>query len=109
MIDPLLLCNVFQYVVVLRTALAQVHSVDLVELRLLMMDDVAVVVFLIEDVISWVNEDFHLVSDLDFKPDKSQASLEVKNHGDIFELQAFELIILENHSVKLVFSARFVV
>jgi len=72
-------------------------------------DNIAEIVTAVKDEIIWVNEHLGFISDIDFKCNQEKASLLIKDHAYVFELEAFELTLFERYAIELVFSSRLVI
>lgn len=73
------------------------------------MNDVAVVVACIEDIVVRVDENFGFAGNPDLQCNQKQSLLLVKNHANILELQALKLALLQWNLIQLVLGTRLVV
>lgn len=74
-----------------------------------MIDHVAPVIVVCKDVFCWINENFDLVSHLNFEANECHVQLVVEDHADLFELKSLELFVLKRHPIQLILNAREVV
>ena len=66
-------------------------------------------VTVVKDVVRWVHEHFHLISNFEFDCYQVNVLLLEKNHHNIGELTASVDASLQNNSIKLVLSTRLIV
>jgi len=74
-------------------SLVQVDPIDVVEVRLAVMDDVPCMIASIEDVLAGVDKHFELVRNLNFEGNQEYVSLLIQNHSNILELEALVNIL----------------
>lgn len=109
LIDTFLFVEVVHDEEVLGLMRRDVDTVDLIEVRLTVVDHISEVVSVTEDVLTWVHEYLHLVGNKHLQRDEEYILLLVKNHGDVSKLQPLVLVFLERHSIQLVLGSRLVV
>ena len=86
-----------------------VNAVDFIEIWLTIVDHIAKVICVTEDVLTRIDENFHLVGYEYLEGNQEDIFLLVKDHGHISELETFVLISLERHPVKLVLGSSLVI
>ena len=87
---------------VLGVILVQVKVVDAVEVRHAGMDDIAIVVALLKDVLARVHKHLRLVENVHLQRDEENIHLLVEDHHDVAELQPCIVIAHEWDCIELV-------
>ena len=84
---------------VLRRFVLEVKLVNDLVVGLRVIDDIAPVVVVGENILGWIDEHFYLVAHLDFETNQRHIELVVEDHADFLKFESFKLLVFKWHSI----------